>query len=541
MNKRAVIVFLLLSAAVVFTPVFLSPGQEHQSVEKSLWELELQRIKELYQLTDLFGDQIWPGFSTRKLPIVLNYKGLQEVLINHPQPPKEFRVFKDVELDGQTIMIRDGCTHYVSLGGVLRIGGIRTAAGAVPGTDSGTEKYISMMLHECFHVFQDHFWKPASGRWASFPIFDLSQAALIGLENRILHMAVQQEEAKEIHRLAKMFVAVRSQRRQSLTEEVRRCEDRENFSEGTAFYAETRLSQLLQQPGERKSPLVRHDPDYKGYSEAGKIFHSYLEDILPPKDKPVTLGHHIYQNGMAQALLLDRVRPGWKKEMNTKGITQFKLLERQFPLEEDEITALVAAAKDKFDYKKIRAQQESLIREQITTVHGYLDTPGRRYRVYYMENPSWFKWKPRKPSYLLPGKHLSKTQRETALADGNKMADEYMEVMVLVNGIERLETGDLVFEGGQVPVIVWSNLDYFEWIDSSPAADKSDMKIQALQQEKDIYTNLILTTDGFVLRVNRARIIQSDNIVEIHPVPKGTRGLAPLSNNSIYSIYQVQH
>jgi hypothetical protein len=481
--------------------------------------LELQRIKELYQLTDLYGDQIWPGFDTRKLPIALNYNGRQEVLINHPQPPKEFRVFKGVELDGQTIMIRDGCTSYVSLGGVLRIGGIKTAIGAVPGTGSGTEKYLSMMLHECFHLYQEHFWKPAPGRFASFPIYDIPQAALIGLENRVLHMAVQQEDAKEIRRLAKMFVAVRSQRRQGLTEEARRSEDRENFSEGTAFYAETRLSQLLYRSGERKSPLVRHDPHYKGYSEAGKIYHHYLEDILPPKDKPVTLGHHIYQNGMAQALLLDRVCPGWKKEMNTRGMTQLKLLERRFPLKEDEITALVAAAKDKFDYKNIRGQQERLIRERISAVHGYLDTPGRRYRVYYVENPGRFKWKPRKPYYLLPGKHLSKTQRETALPKGKKMDDEYMEVLVLPKGIKRLEKGDLVFESGQVPVILWSSLDYFEWIDPSPAADKSDMKIQADRQEKDIYTNLILTTGGFTLRVSRARIIQSDKIVEIHPLP----------------------
>ena len=529
MKKSAIVVFLLLAAVVFLTPVFISPQEEHQTVEKSLWELELQRIKELYQLTDLFGDQIWPGFDTRKVPIVLNYKGRQEVLINHPQPPKEFRVFSGVELDGQTIMIRDGCTSYISLGGVLRIGGIRTAAGAVPGTDSGTEKYISMMLHECFHVFQDHFWKPTPGRWASFPIYDIPQAALMGLENRILHMAVQLEDVKEIHRLAKMFVAVRTLRRKGLSEEARRCEDRENFSEGTAFYAETRLSQLLHWSGKRSSSFLRNDPDYKGYSEAGKIYHSYLEGILPPGNKPVTLGHHIYQNGMAQALLLDLVRPGWKKEMNTEGITQFKLLERQFPLEEDEINALAAAAKDKFDYKKIHAQQESLIREQIATVHRYLDTPGRRFRIYWAENPGRFNWKPRKPSYLLPGKYLSKTQRERALANGNKMADDYMEVLILVNGIERLEKGDLVFESQQVPIIFWSNLDYFEWIDSSPAPDKSDMKIQALQQEKDIYTNLILTTGGFTLRVNRARISWSDKIVEIHPEPEGTGGLAPLS------------
>jgi hypothetical protein len=310
---------------------------------------------------------------------------------------------------------------------------------------------------------------------------------------------------------------------------VCRQEDEENFAEGTAFYAEVRLHQLLHQAGARQSSLVKDDPNYSGFSEAGKEYRNYLEGILPPKDKIVTLGHERYQNGMAQALLLDSIRPGWKKEMAAKGMNQFKLLKRQFPMEEEEKAALVAAAKEKFGYEKILAQQERLIRERISTVHKYLDAAGRRYRLYYLENPGPFKWKPRYPVYELPGKYLTKTQREIAVPKGLKIDDEYMEVLVLEKGIQRLEKGDLLFEGGEVPLIFWTGLDYFEWIDPSPAEDKSDVKIQALHQEKDIYTNLILTTGGFTLRVGRARIVQSDKIVEIHPVPEGTRGLAPLS------------
>jgi hypothetical protein len=116
------------------------------------------------------------------------------------------------------------------------------------------------------------------------------------------------------------------------------------------------------------------------------------------------------------------------------------------------------------------------------------------------------------------GKLLSKSQRKNALSNGKKMPDEYMEVMVLKNGIERLEVGDLIFEGKQVPIIFWSALGYLEWIDPSPVMDKSTMKIQCLQQKNNIYTNLILTTKSFVFRINRARIDQSDNIIDIHPL-----------------------
>jgi hypothetical protein len=519
MKKSAVFVFLMLAAAVFFTPVFISPREEHQAVEKSLWELELQRIKELYQLTDLFGDQIWPGFDTRKVPIAVNYNGRQQVLINHPKPPKEFRVFKDVELDGQTIMIRDGTTSY-AMGGAGHVGGIKTSMVSVPDKETSTEKYLTMMLHESFHVYQQHIHKRAEGTVRIPPFYDIQYAAAIGLENWILYTALQQKHAKTVDSLVKMFVAVRSERRKNLSEAVCREEDEENFAEGTAFYAEVRLHQLLHQAGARQSPLVKDDPHYSGFSAAGKEYRNYLEGILPPKDRIVTLGHERYQNGMAQALLLDRIRPGWEKEMGAKGMTQFTLLKRQFPMEEEEKAALVAAAKEKFGYEKILAQQERLIRERISTVHKYLDAAGRRYRIYYLENPGPFNWKPRYPIYDLPGKYLTKTQMEIALPKGKKIDDEYMEVLVLEKGIQRLEKGDLLFEGGEVPIIYWTDLDYFEWIDPSPAADKSDMKIQALQQEKDIYTNLIITTGGFTLRVNHARIMWSDKIVEIHPVPE---------------------
>jgi hypothetical protein len=91
--------------------------------------------------------------------------------------------------------------------------------------------------------------------------------------------------------LAKMFVAVRTLRRKSLSEKVRRMEDRDNFFSGTALYSETRLSQLLQQKGGFKSQLVHDDPAYRGFAGAEKRFRHYLDDILPPKDKLVTNGN----------------------------------------------------------------------------------------------------------------------------------------------------------------------------------------------------------------------------------------------------------
>jgi len=518
MKKSVWMVLLLIGTALFFPLDFLrsEPGVQEQTVEKPQWELEFQRIKELYQLTDLYNDEIWPGFDTRKIPIAVNYKGRQQILINHPIPPGEFREFKDLDPDGQKVMIRDGSTT-LAVGGAGRLGKIKTSVLSVPEKETSTEKYLLMGLHECFHVFQQQIREEERIPFKLLPIYDIPYAALIALENRILYTALQEKDAKTRKHLVKMFVAVRSRRQQDLPDELRKQEDRENFGEGTAYYAEVRLVQLLQRTAGRRPPLVKIDPGYHGFSEAGKLYREYLESILPPDDKPVTLGHERYQNGMAQALLLDSLHPGWKKEMSAKGMTQFTLLKRQFPMEEKEIAALVSAAREKFNFEKILEHQGLVIRETLSSAYRFLDAPGRRYRIYQPEIPTTFKWKPRLPVFELPLKYLTKAQLEL-LPQGIKINEDYMDVLILVKGVERVEYGGLVFESGEVPILWWDSLSYFEWIDPFPAADQGDMKITSDKQENDIYTNLILTTSGFTLRVDRARVIWSDQIVEIHPL-----------------------
>mgnify|MGYP001766387025 CR=1 FL=1 len=74
----------------------------------------------------------------------------------------------------------------------------------------------------------------------------------------------------------------------------------------------------------------------------------------------------------------------------------------------------------------------------------------------------------------------------------------------------------IINEEFKAPILWWES--YFEWIDPVPAADKSDMKISSDKQEEDIYTNLVLTTGGFTLRVDRARVQWSERLVEIRPL-----------------------
>ena len=87
--------------------------------------------------------------------------------------------------------------------------------------------------------------------------------------------------------------------------------------------------------------------------------------------------------------------------------------------------------------------------------------------------------------------------------------------MLWLGGIERFEKGDLVFESKQVPILF--RLDYFEWIDTIPAADESDFKVEASSHQDDLYENLKITTDGFVLQIPHARIKKLPGVVAILP------------------------
>jgi len=521
-QRKKVILFII--GAMFFTSIFLMSNQEQPPVTKAQWELEFQRIKELYRLSDLFADRIWPGFSLRKVPIGINYRHLQEVLINHPNPPKEFRKYTSFDLEGQTVMIRDGCTMYMTPGGggSVPIDRIRTAYVHILEKETTTEDYLRILFHEGFHIFQQQLRDRVKGTVEFPPIYDIQNSAEVALENTILFNLLQKKNKKELEYLAKMFVAVRTQRQKRLSSEKAFLEDYFAFGEGTAHYTEVKLYQLIDREGIGKSPLIQKDTHYNGFTGAGQKYREFLEKILPPKDRIITLGHERYQNGMAQALLLDRIHPNWKQGISTRNETQFSILKSLYPLKEKESSLLTAEAKKRFRFAQIKELQKSLIQERLDEIGRCIDAPGRRYRIFYLESPGKPKFKLRFPVYEYPGTQIPEKHRKSITPKGKTFNPNEIDVLIMVKGLERLEKKGFLFQGKETPVIQWMGMiNVIEWIDNTPAADKSDMKIQADKIKNDIYTNLSLTTDGFTLKVDGARIIWTDKIVEIHPLPPG--------------------
>jgi hypothetical protein len=233
----------------------------------------------------------------------------------------------------------------------------------------------------------------------------------------------------------------------------------------------------------------------------------------------ITFFHAKYKVGMAQCLLLDRVRPGWKNELRDTDMSQFDLLAKEFSLGDGERVEFVKQAKQKYRYKDILAEQAELVSGQIATLRGYLEAPGRRYRVYYGNITEHFRWIPRAPVHNVPNSLAQEVDEKLAISypDGMPRMSSNQGPMIWVGGLERFEIGGMVFESKEVPVIF--RMGFFEWVDTEPAEDGSDLNIQSTEVSGDIHHNLVMITDGFELRASRARVLMSDRAVHIIPLP----------------------
>ncbi|MBM4059874.1 MAG: hypothetical protein FJ265_02105 [Planctomycetes bacterium] len=494
MNVRAA----ALSAFAVLAAASTAAAQD------GITALDLARLRELYRLTDTVGELLWPGFDARKLPIAVNHEDRQELLVGHPRPPAPFAPHGDV--DGVPMFLREGCTRYGPRGGgwAVDLGGQKTA---YVGTQRGagpTEDWLSLLLHECFHVYQGRFQPDAArgGPWQEPPEDDPAYNARIGLESHVLHAALLAADAAGVQELAATFVAVRHARLQGRSDGLRRCEAASEYNEGTATYVQARLFLLLHEQLSLE-PEAGPDPGYHGFPDAEKRYRELVARVLPPPGQPITFFHAQYQNGMAQCLVLDRVRPGWKQELRAPGTSQFQLLERQFPMAAQREAELLAAAERRFCYADLLQAQQRIVAERVALVRGYVERPGRRYRVFHRDLPGRFDWKPQGPVYHVPPAVLPDADRATVWA----------------GGIEAFEKPGLTFRSQKVPVLF--RHDYLEWIDPEPTSDDSDLKIEAKANDGEVYTDLVLTTDGFVLRAARARVVRGKDLVAIHPLPAG--------------------
>ena len=112
------------------------------------------RIKEAINISNRFGEEIWPGISDAPF-VVLLVTDSMEFLINHPYPSVDFKISEDDSLLKTKIYYRKKQYSTTFLATFPAVSGINCiVAGTPENTGKNSTDWIITLLHEHFHQYQ---------------------------------------------------------------------------------------------------------------------------------------------------------------------------------------------------------------------------------------------------------------------------------------------------------------------------------------------------------------------------------------------------
>jgi hypothetical protein len=334
-----------------------------------LAELDKARLAEALHLRRELGDSLWPEWGGADIPMVL-YNGEYVFLTGYPDPPDGWTTVPAGEGRGiawEAVSGDDfeGRTYYrqrlgspdespqaftVMIGGrwvsslpayeametglgdefradappVIRgILPYRVAARLFLTAAGGKDWYICALLHESFHAYQG-IRNPGrlsdaetafTAKGNRYPWDDAGFAEDWQLELDLLADAVQAKTDAEAAERAGRFLDQRRERRTDagLDAGLIELEGLKEWEEGLAKYTELSIWRLAAETtGYSPLPEMDGDPGFVSYANFHTQWSQQIEQIRRMAgDEGDT---RFYYSGLAQAALLDRLAPGWRRK-----------------------------------------------------------------------------------------------------------------------------------------------------------------------------------------------------------------------------------
>ena len=272
-------------------------------------------IAEVLRLKSELGDQVWPDLSRVDIPLVL-FNDRYEFLIGEVDPPSPWQVVHGDDFSGRPYHRRLGANFQafavpVGTRWAGSLGTLEQMSSKTPFRLS-RELHAMLMLHEVFHAFQATLVPQRFARAMSvyrsenrYPYKDPGFSAAWNSEGGALADALTALETTTISDLVRKFLDTREARRSqiNLDSELISFEYELEWLEGLAKYAEVRFYELA---ASRASESA-----YASYRSDHPLWPADLARLRR------NLGGQggdlrFYLSGVAQAMLLDRLRPGWK-------------------------------------------------------------------------------------------------------------------------------------------------------------------------------------------------------------------------------------
>jgi hypothetical protein len=308
----------------------------------SLAPLDKARLAEALHLKEELGGQVWPGWEQVDIPVIL-WNRDDSFLVGYPSVPSGWEPVGGDTFEGQAYY-RQGTDHPQNF--TVEVDGRWVASMATkwetdaflmevfreflpPLLDAvfpywllvqPSEVQISAVLHESFHAYQARVAPPRLEQAEDAHHYgDLYWQAdeAMGDEWReeieLLAQALQATSDQEARALVHRFLRQREQRRRAhgLDGDLLAYERWLEWEEGLAKYVELAIWREAY-TAQKYEPLasVAQDPDFGSYATFPR---RWSQEIGQMKRQATREGEtRFYYTGMAQAMLLDRLLPGWK-------------------------------------------------------------------------------------------------------------------------------------------------------------------------------------------------------------------------------------
>ena len=340
-----------------------------------LGDLDAARLAESIRLREHLGERVWPGWADADIPLIV-YNGSFAFLVgaDDPRPgwitvpggerrggPWEpvandsipggviFRSALPADVTPQAFTVRVGDAWAASLGtkAWMEYELVRTLREALPGflrpvfpygifvdqALKGSDGHIAAMLHETFHAYQG---LEAEARLVAselaigpgeraYPWDDDALRTSWQAELDVLAQALRAGSDAEALAKARTFLALRDERRASLSPALAEYERQREWTEGLAKYIELSIWRAADAASEYEPvAALTRDRDFQAYRAATQKWQQEIDQL-----RRMASDHgdgRFYYSGMAQAVLLDRLAEGWKARALGPGVFQEDLL-----------------------------------------------------------------------------------------------------------------------------------------------------------------------------------------------------------------------
>jgi len=362
---------LVLCIAVLAVSALINRGLPTQSeTVDRLSELDKARLAELLHLKESLGEQVWPGLGQADIPIILYNEAYAFLIENPKQPPPGWTFVHSDQVHGGpwepvpsdsfqgavyyrsqllapnetpqafTVQIGDRWAAsmttknwtQIKLASMIRDELPPPLAAVFPYSlytgVFNSDWHISAVLHEAFHAYIGTVdlerlkgSEAATAFEDDYPREDGGMQEDWQVELDLLAEALGATSDEQAANLAYEFLAQRENRRNrhQLDSSLVDYERQREWSEGLAKYIELEFWRQASE-NEAYEPLssLAADPDFNSYTTFEK---QWNQEVSQMKRMAGDDGDgRFYYSGMAQAVLLDRLMPGWKARAMQDGV-----------------------------------------------------------------------------------------------------------------------------------------------------------------------------------------------------------------------------